>query len=369
MRPKATDRKAGLHARHLGDCSATAKLDRHIRSIGLIIATALGIATLATWWPLAWMNLDGDRMVSASKIYLNGGDPYSLPGYLYSPFAPILTAPLAIAPFGLGVLFLIKVELVAGYTWRLFGPLAAVAVLLSPPISSDLLLGNVNLVLIAAAVWAVSSDRFVSGAALGILLAAFPKPMFLPILLWMAMYRRHATIGVLAGLAVSSAIGAALAGPSAYLGYAELLLRGGGVTSHFVGNAGLTFNDPTAGFVVGLAALAAFLWSLSTRDPPTSLMIAAAAGMLVGTYQPLYSTELVFGALPLYASSHPERARLAAAAAFGAIANLTGAAIVVLASVIPILPMNLRKYLLTRTCHGTSAAVRLSTPGPPDVED
>ena len=53
---------------------------------------------------------------------MDGGD-------LYSPLAPMLTAPLTVVPFGLVLLLLFKVEVVAGYTWVRFGPMLAVAVL------------------------------------------------------------------------------------------------------------------------------------------------------------------------------------------------------------------------------------------------
>jgi hypothetical protein len=301
-----------------------------MRRIGPVLATIVGIATIATWWPFAWVSLDGERMQQASRVFLAGGDPYAIPGYLYSPLAPILTAPLAMAPLGLAILFLIKVEIVAGYAWLKYGPLVSIAVLVSPPIVSDLVLGNVNVILVAAAIWAISRDRVLPGAVLGILFAAFPKPMLLPIVLWIVLYRRRSSIGWIGGLTVSSAIAAVIAGPSMYVSFIALMLRGGDVGSHFVGNAGLTFADPAAGFVVGLTAIAVFLWSLRTCDPSTSLMIAAGTGMLVGTYQALYSSELIFAALPLYAAAHPERARLAMVAAFGSVLSLTASALMTL---------------------------------------
>jgi hypothetical protein len=303
-----------------------------MRPVLFTMAFLVGLATLAGWWPLSWVNLDGDRMVAASRVFLNGGDPYSVPGYLYSPLAPILTIPLAIVPFGLAILFIVKVELVVGFAWPRYGLPLALAVLISPPITSDLILGNINLLLIAATIWAISRDDVPSGAIFGVLFAAFPKPMLLPILLWLVLFRRRAAVGWVAGFTTSSAFGVLIAGPAAYSTFIALLLRGGNVGSQFVGNAGLTFTDPTAGVVVGLTAVAVYLWSLRTCDPPTSLVFAATAGMLVGTYQPLYSAELLFAILPLYAVAYPERARFVFAAAFGAVANLTGAAIVTMGS-------------------------------------
>ena len=53
------------------------------------------------------------------------------------------------------------------------------------PAMSDLLLGNVTIVLTALAFIAIRSDRIGAGVAFGIALAAVPKPLFIPLLLWM----------------------------------------------------------------------------------------------------------------------------------------------------------------------------------------
>ena len=246
-----------------------------VRRLFLATAVLIGLGTIAIWWPLAWVNLDGDRMVEASRVFLDGGDPYGILGYLYSPLAPMLTAPLTVVPFGLVLLLLFKVEVVAGYTWVRFGPMLAVAVLLSPPIFSDLVLGNVNLLLVAAAMWMISKDEFLPGAVSGVLFAAFPKPMLLPLLLWVLVFRRRASLGWIAGLSVSTSIAMMVAGPDRYDEYIRLLLRGGDVGSNFVGSAGLSSFSPMAGFVVGAVAFGVFVWSMRTRDHATSLVAAS----------------------------------------------------------------------------------------------
>lgn len=305
-----------------------------MRRLSLAVAIFIGLITIATWWPFPWVNLDGDRMVQASRVFLDGGNPYGIPGYLYSPLAPILTAPLAVIPLGLALLALFKVELVAGYTWVRFGPILAVTVLLSPPIVSDLALGNVNLLLVAAAVWMISKNGLLPGAAFGLLFAAFPKPMFLPLLLWVLVFRRRASVGWIAGLSVATSIAMLVAGPSRYVEFVGLLLRGGDIGPHFVGNAGLSFDSPIAGLAVGLLAIGIFLWTMRFRDLGTSLLAAAVAGMLAGTYQPLYSAELLLGALPLYAALHPRRAPLVLAAYVGTVLSLPLAAVFTLVAVL-----------------------------------
>lgn len=302
-----------------------------MRRLALATAFLFGLGAIASWWPLAWLNLDGDRMLEASRAFLGGGDPYAVAGYLYSPFAPILTAPLTVVPIGLALLLLVKVELVAGYAWLRFGPLLALALVLAPPITSDLVLGNVNLLLVGAAMWAINRDRLLPGAVFGVLFAAFPKPMFLPLLLWLVIFRRRSAVGWLTGLTLSSAVGMLIAGPGLYVEFISLLLRGGDVGAHFLGNAGLSFASPVAGLVVGLAALGVFLWSLRARDPAMSLVAAAVAGVLAGTYQPLYSAELLLGVLPVYAALHPARAPLVLAAAIGSVVSLPIAAVAALA--------------------------------------
>jgi hypothetical protein len=297
----------------------------------LAAAIVLSLATIASWWPLPWINLDGDRMLEASQVFLRGDDPYGIPGYLYSPLAPILTAPLALVPYGLALLLLVKVELVAGYAWVRFGPLLAVAVLLSPPVFSDLVLGNVNLLLVAAAAWMIAKGGIGPGVVSGILFAAFPKPMLLPLLLWVFVFRRRSALGWLIASLVATAVAVAVVGPGRYAEFVALLLRGGDVGSSFVGSAGLSSFSPVAGFVVGVVAAGIFVWSMRSRDWTTSLVAAAAAGMLAGTYQTLNSAELLLGVLPWYAALHPRRAPLVLAAVFGAVVSLPLAAIATLA--------------------------------------
>ncbi len=273
-------------------------------------------------------------MVAASRALLAGADPYSIAGYLYSPFALILTAPLTVLPIGLALLLLVKVELVAAYAWVRFGPILALVLVLAPPIASDLVLGNVNLLLVGAAMWAIATDRFFPGVLLGVLFAAFPKPLLLPVLLWIVIFRRRSAIGWLTGLTGSSAVAMLIAGPALYVEFIGLLLRGGDVDSHFLGNAGLSYDSPVLGLAVGVVGLCIFLWCLRYRDPSTSLIAAAAAGMLAGTYQPLYSAELLLGALPVYAVLHQARAPFVLVAAIGSVVSLPIAAVSAVAVVL-----------------------------------
>ena len=66
-----------------------------------------------------------------------------------------------------------------------------VAGVLFLPAMSDLLLGNVTIVLTALALIAIRTDRIGAGVAFGVALAAVPKPLFIPLLLWMVAYRRQ----------------------------------------------------------------------------------------------------------------------------------------------------------------------------------
>ena len=133
--------------------------------------------------------------------------------------------------------------------------------------------------------------------------------MFLPLLLWVLVFRRRASLGWIAGLSVSTSIAMMVAGPDRYDEYIRLLLRGGDVGPNFVGSAGLSSDSPMAGFVVGAAPIGVFLsGACALVTYATSLVAAAAAGMLAGTYQTLNSAELLLGVLPLYAVIHPRRA-------------------------------------------------------------
>ena len=76
----------------------------------------------------------------------------------------------------------------------------------------ELITGQVTM-LIAAAVYPVRErDGYARGIALGSMLALFAKPLFLPLLLWMLVWRRQALLATLGTAAVVTLAGVALLG-------------------------------------------------------------------------------------------------------------------------------------------------------------
>ena len=70
------------------------------------------------------------------------------------------------------------------------------------------MLGNANVILVAAAVPAVfGSARPRNGILLGLATAVFAKPLVLPILLWLLVWRRGTFVGVVASGVVASLFG------------------------------------------------------------------------------------------------------------------------------------------------------------------
>ena len=83
--------------------------------------------------------------------------------------------------------------------------LVAVAALGFAPVVYELLLGQVTLLIAAALYLAVRrADAYQNGLALGIVLAVAPKPLVLPVLVWMMVWRRRAlSAALLTGLTLT----------------------------------------------------------------------------------------------------------------------------------------------------------------------
>jgi hypothetical protein len=122
-------------------------------------------------------------VLEAARLWLAGGDPYSIVGFLYSPVALIVAIPFV----SVGEWGWVAVEVVA-LSWLVLDatrsrslPVRALALLagvLYLPVAADLLLGNVTITMTAAALLALRSDRRRSGIVFGLALAAVPKPLF-----------------------------------------------------------------------------------------------------------------------------------------------------------------------------------------------
>ena len=287
--------------------------------LGLTVATiAWGFVVLRVQWPhlteaSGWWAIDSRRVIEVTGVWLSGGDPYSVYGYVYSPFALLVVLPFRLvgewAWFAVEVAALvwIMLEISKSLSWpsRILVIIAGVFFL---PAMSDLLLGNVTIVLTALALIAVRADRIGTGVAFGIALAAVPKPLFIPLLLWMVAYRRRSLAGTIAGGLVASVIGALILGVDRYMSFLTALLTGGGIPTDFVGNLGLSAVSPVVGVLGNIAALAAVGGAIALLSVDSALMVASLAGVLMGTYAGLYSALPLLISLPILTASHRNRA-------------------------------------------------------------
>ena len=264
--------------------------------------------------PTGWFGGDGERTLHATRIWLEGGQPYDVYGFLYSPVALILDAPLTALGddlaikvwLFLGVSAIVGCTLIAtrGIPW--WGRLLAVTgVLTFHATVGDYLLANTTMVLVAAMFFVIRGESVKSGLLLGVLTAAFPKPMLVPFLLWALVWRPRGTLGVVVGGLVATLAALVIAGPGSYWTFLETVVRGGGITVRFAGNYGLSLVSPALAAAVAVFVMVALFFVLLRRGQMVGLIWAVAGGILVSPYAPMYSGLPFVLALPAVYSIAP----------------------------------------------------------------
>ena len=279
---------------------------------------AWGLYVLAAQWPhltepAGWWAIDSRRVLDVAGVWLAGGDPYGVYGFVYAPFALVVALPFRVVGewgwFAVEVAALIWIVLESskglGWPSRL---LVIVAGVLFLPAMSDLLLGNVTIVLTALALIAIRTDRIGAGVAFGVALAAVPKPLFIPLLLWMVAYRRQSLTGAFAGGLAASVVGVLVLGVDRYVDFFTALSTGAGIPTDFVGNLGLSVISPAVGILGNVAAVAAVAAAIAFLSVESALVVASLAGVFMGTYAGLYSALPLLISLPILAASHRRRA-------------------------------------------------------------
>jgi hypothetical protein len=257
--------------------------------------------------PTGWFAGDGERTLHATRVWMDGGQPYDVFGFLYAPVSLVFAAPFAAIGDDIGekIWLAIGVGLIAACTLiatrelpRWGRLLAVTGVLIFHATVGDYLLANTTMALVAGMFFVIRGDRARSGILLGVLTAAFPKPMLLPFLLWALVWRPRPLGGVVLGAASATVIGLVAAGPALHLTFLETLLHGGGITVRFAGNYGLSLVSPALATAVAMFVLLALAYVLARRGPTVGLLWAIAAGILVSPYAPMYSGLQFVLALP-----------------------------------------------------------------------
>ena len=256
--------------------------------------------------------------------------------FLYSPLTALAARPLTLdSPTTAEVIMtligvvivLVGVALETRASRPIDRALIAVATLTFAPVVYELLLGQTTM-LIAAALYPVvrRRDAFASGIPLGIALALAPKPLLLPVLAWMLVWRRQAlTAAVLTALALTG-LGVILVGLDQYRAWLSVLTGAGreSVAGTFVlslrntGNFSMwPLTPPT--FVLACAVGVATVWAI-LRDAERGFVAALLAGLLLAPYSLLYAFSiLLLAAKPAFAMA-PRATRVLALTA-----NLAGA--------------------------------------------
>jgi hypothetical protein len=264
-----------------------------------------GIGEFATWVFIdpaggpGWWGIDL-RLVVDGGARLAAGQPiYADSRFLYPPLAALIGQPLARLDFGVVsiVYALLKIAIAIGAVESIardrprIQRLAAVLMLvLSLPFLHDVMLGNTNVLLVGAMVPALfGRDRARNGLLLGLATAAFAKPLVLPVLLWLLVWRRRTLLGTIASGLAATATAALISGPGTYVDWFHALVGGTRFAAPFAGNHGVTAVIPELWLPVAALTGAGLLLVLARRSEQTGVAWAVTAGILIAPYAGTYS--------------------------------------------------------------------------------
>lgn len=230
-------------------------------------------------------------------------------GFLYSPLMALAAQPLGWIPqtaaalimslIGGGIL-LIGVALETRGRGRVDRVLIGIAVFTFAPVVYELLLGQTTL-LIAATLYPIArrQDGFRNGVPFGIAVALAPKPLLLPVLFWMLIWRRKALTATILTASILTLVGIAVLGFEQYRSW-FLVLTGAGresvsgtfvLSGDAVGNRSLWPLSPLT-FVVACAVVVVTVWAIF-RDPARGFVASLFAGLLLAPYSLLYAFSIL----------------------------------------------------------------------------
>jgi hypothetical protein len=307
-----------------------------------------GIAIAAIIGP-HWFGADASTYRECAQAAATGADC----GSLYPPLAALAFRPLTwvdattanvtMTLIGMAILFA-GVRLETRGQAPMDRALVLVAALTFAPIVCELIFGQVTL-LIAAAIYLVArrADGFPNGIPLGIALALAPKPLLLPVLFWMLVWRRHALVATLATAVGLTCLGVALAGPDQYQRWISVISTAGSQSA--AGTLALSLSGNyslwplTRGtLVLAMALGAATVWTI-LRDPSRGFVVAILASLLLAPYTGLYAASILLLAVRPALEFAPRATRVLALTANLALGLLVGLAVWGTAGVVACLPV------------------------------
>lgn len=241
-------------------------------------------------------------------VLLAGGDRQFC-GFLYSPLMAVAAQPLTWLPANVASALMTLVGgaiLLAGVVLETRGRdtvdrvLIGISVFTFAPVVYELLLGQITL-LIAATLYPLArhDDRFRNGIPFGVALALAPKPLLVPFLFWMLIWRRRAIGATMLTAAILTVIGMALLGLEQYRSWLMILTGASqeSVTGTLVlsgealGNRSLwPLNLVTS--MVAIAVVGVTAWAI-LRDESRGFVASLFAGLMLAPYSLLYAFSIL----------------------------------------------------------------------------
>lgn len=286
----------------------------------VVFVAIFGAGELARWIGESlrgpsWWAIDLNLVLRAGARLGSGLPIYGDPAFLYPPLAAAFAVPLgAVDPMALSLAYAgLKVAIgfaavrvmTPDWPWR-DRVLAVVGLVASLPFLHDVMLGNANVLLVAAiAIAAFGRPTPRSGIALGLAAAIVAKPLVVPVLLWLLVFRRRVLLGTIATGLAATAAGLLLTGPAAYVAWVSALVGGERYATPFAGNHGVTALVPALWAPVAAITAVGLLLVLARRGPRVGLVWAVASGILLAPYAGTYSALPIALALPAIGPGRP----------------------------------------------------------------
>jgi hypothetical protein len=230
-------------------------------------------------------------------------------GFLYSPLMALAARPLTWVPPTAAIVIMSLIGgaiVLTGVALETRGEalvdrvLIGIAVFTFAPVVYELLLGQTTL-LISATLYPIARGRdgFRNGIPFGIALALAPKPLLVPVLFWMIVWRRRALAATILTAAILTGIGIAVLGIEQYRSWLSVVTGAGRDTlsgtfwlsTEALGNRSLWPLNP-ATFVIACVVVVVTVWAI-IRDSSRGFVASLFAGLLLAPYSLLYGFSIL----------------------------------------------------------------------------
>jgi hypothetical protein len=265
-------------------------------------------------------------------------------GFLYSPLVGVLATPLTWMPSQVAAMCMTGIGLAilaAGVRQETRGldrvdrVLIAVAVIGFIPVVYELLLGQMTL-LIAGAIYLVRDrDGPARGLPMGLALALVPKPVLIPVMVWMLVRRPRATAGAIITAAVVTIAGVLLLGGGIYAKWLAALVETGQIARR--GNVSLTaLEEPAIVLPVVVLTSLAMLWAIAAEER-RGFVASLVGALLIQPFTLMYAASMLLVAVRPALAVAPRASRaLAVTANAGVILAFPAWAVAALLAMLPI---------------------------------